>query len=106
MTLIVNRLAEDSAAVAQLTSRQMPEVAAAGFRRVLCSGPVHDGVLGQPGAQALRAAAVAAGLAFAHQPVDPVCITPRDVEAFAELFERLPKSVLALCCTGRQSATL
>lgn len=66
MRLPIRRLAEEFATAPQLAPQQMSRVAAAGFRSVPGNRPDFEGGPEQPTSEALRAAAVTAGLAYAH----------------------------------------
>ncbi|KQP60616.1 TIGR01244 family sulfur transferase [Methylobacterium sp. Leaf108] len=61
---------------------------------------------GQPGAAAERAAAEAAGLAYADLPVTGDTITRDDVRRFRETVAAAPGPVLAHCRGGTRSLTL
>jgi uncharacterized protein (TIGR01244 family) len=98
-------LEHDLSAAPQAAPQDMPRVAAAGFRAVLSNRPDGEEP-GQPTAAEMKAAAEAAGLAFAHVPVRGGAITDADVEAFRQALNALPKPVFGFCRTGARTTTL
>lgn len=91
---------------AQVLPDDLPGIAAAGFRSLICNRPDGEGGPSQPNSQAMREAAERAGIAFAYLPVEPGKMTPEQAQAFARLLETMPKPVLAYCRTGNRSAGL
>lgn len=84
----------------QLTPEMMREVAAAGFRSVINNRPDFEAGATQPTDAALAAAAQAAGLVYAYQPVSSRQVTTDDVSRFGELLAELPQPLLAFCRSG------
>ena len=89
----------------QITPQDLPAIAAQGFRSVISNRPDGEEP-GQPTADALRQAAEAAGLAFAHVPVVSGAISDQDVADFREALADLPKPVFGFCRTGTRTTTL
>ncbi|MGK7866235.1 TIGR01244 family sulfur transferase [Falsiroseomonas sp. E2-1-a20] len=89
----------------QVTAETVPGLAAAGFRSILCNRPDGEGA-DQPGFAEIEAAAKAAGLQAAYQPVISGQVKDGDAAAFGTILASLPKPVLAYCRTGTRSATL
>lgn len=100
------KLSESLHVTGQLSEAQMREVAASGFRSVICNRPDGEGGESQPTAAALEAAARAAGLAFAYLPVQPGQLGDDQAGEFASLLNALPGPVLAFCRTGNRSGQL
>ena len=67
--------------------------------KVLASGTVAAGATGS-------AAALAAGLAYAYQPVNPAVQSAEEVAQFRALVSTLPKPVVAFCRTGTRCGKL
>jgi sulfide:quinone oxidoreductase len=86
----------------QITPEDLPAIAAAGFRAIICNRPDGEEV-GQPSASAIAAAAKSAGIAFLHLPVASRDIAPADARAMKEAMSCLPKRILAYCRTGARS---
>jgi len=89
----------------QIALSDLPALAQAGFRSVICNRPDGESP-DQPAFAVVQAAAEAAGLQAAWLPVTPGCLTPPHVEAFEQLLQQLPGPVLAYCRTGMRSASL
>lgn len=102
----LQQLSADVCVAAQLSPADMATAAGNGFRSVVNNRPDMEGGPGQPTSQALAAAARAAGLEYAHLPVNPGAHSPEDIARFAELLASLPKPVLAFCRSGTRSGNL
>ena len=103
MTLPFKSLSNDVSIAPQLGPEAMAEAAAAGFRSVVNNRPDFECGPMQPTSASIEAAARAAGLAYAWQPVSPSVQSPEDIARFAALLESLPKPILAFCRTGTPS---
>ena len=90
---------------AQIRPEELPQLAAAGFRAVICNRPDGEGP-DQPLFAELSAAASAAGLEAVYLPIVSGKVGDDDASAFGRLLDGLPKPVLAFCRTGTRSATL
>jgi sulfide:quinone oxidoreductase len=101
----VTRVAPDYAAAAQITPEDVAEVAALGYRSIMCNRPDAEEP-GQPDFAAVAAEAEARGLATAHVPVISGRITEVDVAAFRAAVATLPGPVFAYCRSGARSQQL
>ena len=90
---------------AQISPEDLAAIAAAGFRSVICNRPDGEGP-DQPVFAEIEAAAKAAGMQAAYQPVITGKVGDVDAAAFGTLVAGLPKPVLAYCRSGTRSATL
>jgi uncharacterized protein (TIGR01244 family) len=106
MALAFTWLAEDFATAAQLTTSDMAEAAAAGFRSVVNNRPDFEGGPSQPTSEVIEGAAQSAGLAYAFLPVQSGYQTPAEIAKMHELLQQLPKPVLAFCRSGTRTANL
>ncbi|SDW36205.1 TIGR01244 family sulfur transferase [Marinobacter mobilis] len=87
-----------------LTTDELVEVKAQGFRSVICNRlPGEDGF---QGAGAFAAAAAELGLSWVCIPVAPGEYSEADVEAFGQALEQLSSPILAFCRTGRRAVHL
>jgi sulfide:quinone oxidoreductase len=101
----VRTITDELSVAPQIAVRDVPAIAAAGFRAVICNRP--DGEASeQPCCQEIEDAVTAAGLAWRSQPVRTGGVTCEDAAAFAALMGELPKPVLAYCRSGTRCATL
>jgi len=89
----------------QIMPDDVPAIAAAGFKSILCNRPDGEGA-DQPVFAEIEAAAKAAGIFAAYQPIVSGKVSDADAEAFGTLMESLPKPVFAYCRTGTRSTTL
>ncbi|SIO14307.1 bifunctional protein tyrosine phosphatase family protein/NAD(P)/FAD-dependent oxidoreductase [Vannielia litorea] len=89
----------------QILPAEVPEIAAAGYRSIICNRPDAEGA-DQPGHEELAAAAKKAGLKFRHLPVTPGMVSDETAAQFGEALAELPAPTLAFCRTGTRSATL
>ena len=101
----IRPLDEALSASPQIAPEDLPAIAAQGFRSVISNRPDGEEP-GQPSAEALRQAAEAAGLAFAHVPVVGGAISDQDVADFREALADLPQPVFGFCRTGTRTTTL
>lgn len=90
----------------QITPADLAEIAAAGYRSVICNRPDGEGGPSQPACAQIREAAKQLGLQFAYLPVTPGKIGPDDVARFAQLLVDMPAPVLAYCRTGNRATNL
>lgn len=89
----------------QVAIVDLPAIAEAGYRSILCNRPDHEGT-DQPTFQQIEQAALSYGLVARYLPVSSGAITTADVLAFARLLDVLPSPVLAYCRSGARSTTL
>lgn len=95
---------EEFAVSGQIGAAQVPEIAAAGYRSLVCNRPdTEDGAVAH---DEIEAAALAAGLEFRFIPVVSGAITGKDVADMAEAMDSLPKPVFAYCRSGARCLNL
>lgn len=100
------RIIEDRLHVSpQIQPQDLREVAALGYRSVICNRP-DDEAPDQPTSERIRAAASAAGLAFTHIPVTGDAIGSDDTSRFKTALETLPAPILGYCRSGTRTTTL
>lgn len=90
----------------QILPPQVPGLAMAGFRSIICNLPDGEGGPQQPGFDQVAAAAQAAGMTAAYLPITPGQIGPAEAAAFATLLDSLPAPVIAFCRSGNRSSLL
>lgn len=100
------RRIDDSISVApQIAPEDVPALAAAGFKGIVNNRP--DGEeMAQPGGEAIRAAAIEAGLLYAAIPVTHAGFSADMVEAMADAIDAAGGPVLAYCRSGTRSCNL
>ena len=84
----------------------MAELARLGFKSVVNNRPDFEHGPDQPTSAQVEAAALAAGLAYRHLPVNGGYQSPEEVAAFRALVADLPHPLLAFCRSGARSTRL
>ena len=101
----LRRLTDELSVAPQITVDDVVEIAAQGFRSIVCNRP--DGEFGdQTEFAAIEAAAHAAGLEIVAQPVISSAMQDADAVRFGEIVDGLPKPVLAYCRSGTRCTAL
>ncbi|MBS0125832.1 bifunctional protein tyrosine phosphatase family protein/NAD(P)/FAD-dependent oxidoreductase [Thetidibacter halocola] len=99
------KITDDMSVMPQITADDLPAIAAAGYRSIICNRPDGEGA-DQPAFEEIRKAAEKAGLQARYVPVVSGKVMDEDAQAFGAALRELPKPVLAYCRTGTRSATL
>ena len=89
----------------QLLVSDLPAVAQAGFKSIVCNRPDGEGA-DQPSFKEIQQAALALGLQTAYLPAETGKVSDEDGKAFGELMHALPGPMLAYCRTGMRSTTM
>ncbi len=89
----------------QITAADVPAIAEAGFRAIICNRPDGEGA-DQPTFEEIETAAKTAGLETLYLPIVSGKVGDDDAEKFGDALDTLPGPVLAYCRTGTRSATL
>jgi uncharacterized protein (TIGR01244 family) len=89
----------------QLAAENMAEIAAAGFKSVICNRPDHEGP-GQPNHTDIAHAAQKAGLTFHYVPVISGGLTHDDVVSMKHALAHSATPILAFCRSGARSANI
>ncbi len=83
----------------QIQSEDLPAIAEAGFKAVICNRPDNEEP-GQPGVAEIRAAAEANGLVFHHIPTSSGLFPDEVVANFRKARQQAGGPVFAYCRTG------
>jgi len=105
-TLSIQPLSADVGTSPQLAPDDMQAVAEAGYRSVVNNRPDYEGGPDQPTSAVIEQQAKAAGLAYAHLPVQSTVQSQEEAVALGQLLSTLPKPVLLFCRSGARSARL
>ena len=89
----------------QISVEDIPAIAEAGFKLVICNRPDSE-VQPSHQAAAIRAAAEAAGLRFEELPLTHQTMTPENVARQREFYEGAEGQVLAYCASGTRSSVV
>ena len=94
------------AVAGQISPEDVPAIAQAGFKSIVCNRPDGEDGPVQPPFAEIEQAAISAGLEARNLPVISGRITPEQVAAMAGLLDALPAPVLAYCRSGARSTNL
>ncbi|UWQ73122.1 TIGR01244 family sulfur transferase [Leisingera sp. M658] len=89
----------------QISAEDLPAIADAGFKTVICNRPDAE-VPPSHQAEAIRAAAEAAGLRFEVLPLTHQTMTPENAARQRELYEGCEGPVLAYCASGTRCSVV
>ncbi len=101
----ITPVTDDFAVGPQPRPEDLPALAKAGFRTLICNRP--DGEESdQPGVADMQAAAESSGMAFHHIPVSGGEFPDSAIDAFGRVRSDADGKVLAYCRTGTRAITL
>jgi uncharacterized protein (TIGR01244 family) len=103
--MTVYEITPDYSVAPQIATADVAEIAARGFRSIMCNRPDGESA-DQTDAGEVRAEAERQGLAFAFVPVVSGQIDAGDVEEFRAAMAELPGPVLAYCRSGARCRNL
>ncbi len=96
-------LAKDFYVAPQITPSDVADAAAEGFTLIVNNRPDGEGP-GQPAGADIERAALAAGLAYVHIPVDGRGLSQDHISALKSAIKASGKKTLAFCRSGTRSA--
>ncbi len=102
---MTKKLTKDISVAEQITPESVAELAAAGFKAIICNRPDGEGA-DQPLYREIADAAASAGIETRYIPVTSGKVSDADAAAFATALSELPKPILAYCRSGTRSTTL
>ncbi len=97
----MNTLSDDYTVSPQIDVSDVPSIAQAGFKSVICNRPDQENPAPRH-IEAIKAAVQAAGMEFAENVFDPSSFGPDKIERQAELLAQLPSPVFAYCASGNR----
>ncbi len=106
MSIDITKLDHKLSVAGQVSIDDLTEVAAAGYKSIICNRPDFEGGEAQPTSEELEAMARSLGIAFAYLPVKIGAISAERAAAFQKLMDELPKPILAFCGSGRRATAL
>ncbi|EKF75764.1 hypothetical protein A11A3_02807 [Alcanivorax hongdengensis A-11-3] len=101
----IKRLTDTLSVAPQLRPEDMAQLAEAGFKTIINNRPDGEAE-DQPSSAEMAAAAQAAGLEYAYQPVVGSNIAETDIDGFDAIVTLAETPVLAFCRTGTRCTTL
>jgi uncharacterized protein (TIGR01244 family) len=99
----IRPLTDGYAVSPQIAAEEATEIAAAGFKTVICNRPDGE-VPPEFQADAIRAAVEAAGMTFLENPVVGGAITPENVAEQGDAIAGQTGPILAYCASGNRSS--
>lgn len=107
MSTEITRLDENVSVSGQISFDDLSEIAASGYKSIICNRPDFEGGENQPTSEQLEAQAKSLGITFAYLPVRLGSEIPEERgEAFRKLMAQLPTPILAFCGSGKRASTL
>jgi len=103
-TMNLKQIAPDFSTTGQITPDQIKDVAAAGFKSIVCARPDQEEP-GQPAFAEVAKAAEAAGLQIVHIPVSGM-LGEGQIIRFHEAWNAMPKPMLGYCRSGMRAGSL
>lgn len=101
----IRKLDDDISVAPQITPEEVVEAARLGFRTLVANRPDAEEA-GQPPMAAIESAAREHGLTWIYLPVESGNILDTDVDAFAPMYDKAEKPVLAFCRSGTRCTVL
>lgn len=101
----VKALTPELSVAPQIGAADMPILAQAGFRAIICNRPDGEGS-DQALFSEIERAATAQGMQIRYLPAESGKVSDEQGAAFGALMAELPKPVLAFCRTGMRSTTM
>ena len=100
----IRKIDDQFSVTGQISPEQVNDIAAAGYRTIVCARPDgEDG--GQPAFAEIAKAAKAAGLEAVHIPVSGM-LGEGQIIRFHEAWANLPKPMLGYCRSGGRAGSL
>ncbi|PTN11189.1 bifunctional protein tyrosine phosphatase family protein/NAD(P)/FAD-dependent oxidoreductase [Nitrosomonas aestuarii] len=106
MSIEITRLNEKISVTGQISVDDLAEIAASGFKSIICNRPDFEGGEYQPTSEQLEKEANNLGMTFVYLPVRLGAISEDRGEKFSNLMAELPGPVLAFCGSGRRATAL
>ena len=101
----IYKLTDSLSVAAQITPKDIPNIAAQGFTTIVCNRPDGEGP-DQSSMDEIQEACNAVGLLFVRYPVNAMNFPGSDLDGLGELFDDSSQTVLAYCRTGTRCANL
>ncbi|MEL6889818.1 MAG: TIGR01244 family sulfur transferase [Pseudomonadota bacterium] len=101
----IRQITPDYFVAPQLDPADLPDIAAAGITTIICNRPDAE-VPPDYQADAIEAAATAAGLAFHRLPLTHTTMTPDNVQRHAAMIAGADGPTLAYCASGTRSTVV
>lgn len=101
----IKQVVDGIAVAEQITAADVDQLAAEGFRSIICNRPDQEAA-DQPAFADIKLAAGRNGLQVRNIPVVSGQLSMKEVEDFSRALDELPQPVLAYCRSGTRSIQL
>lgn len=101
----IRKIDDHFSVTGQISVGDIPTIAAAGFKAIVCNRPDLEG-FDQPPHMDLKDAAALAGLGFAYIPVAPGASLIHEPQEMAAVLKEAGGPVLGYCRSGARAANL
>ena len=106
MGIVTTKLDEKLFVTSQISVDDLAEIAAAGYKSIICNRSDHEEGETQPTSLELEKAARILGINFIYLPIESGPISTRKIESFNKLLIEFPGPILAFCNTGNRARAL
>lgn len=106
MSMVTTKLDEKLFVTRQISVNDLAEIAAAGYKSIICNRPDHEEGDIQPSSLELEKAARPFGINFIYLPIEIGPVSTEKIESFNKLLTELPGPILAFCNTGNRARAL
>ena len=101
----IKKISDEFHVTGQIHPEQMHEVAARGYKSILCNRPDNEGA-GQPDFAVIRQAASRAGWQADFVPIVHGAAGLKEFQGMEAALQKLPKPILAYCRSGARSEAM
>ena len=106
MSIVTTKLDEKLFVIGQISVDDLAEIAAEGYKSIICNRPDHEEGETQPASLELEKAAHSFGITFIYLPIEIGPVSTEKFESFNKLLTELPGPILAFCSTGNRAKAL
>ncbi|SFE56455.1 bifunctional protein tyrosine phosphatase family protein/NAD(P)/FAD-dependent oxidoreductase [Nitrosomonas sp. Nm166] len=106
MSIVTTKMDEKLSVTGQISVVDLAEIAAAGYKSIICNRPDHEEGETQPTSLELEKASHILGINFIYLPIEIGPISLKKIESFNKLLTELPGPILAFCSTGNRTRAL
>jgi uncharacterized protein (TIGR01244 family) len=101
----IREVDQDYSVAGQISVADIPAIAAAGFKTLICNRPDHE-AFDQPEFGPIFQAATAAGLTCHNIPVTSAGLTHENVDGLKSVLASAERPILAYCRSGARSTMI
>ena len=106
MSIATTKLDEKLFVTGQIIVDDLAEIAATGYKSIICNRPDREEGETQPTSLELEKVAHSFGINFIYLPIAIGPVSIEKIESFNKLLTELPEPILAFCNTGNRARAL